>query len=497
MAIAVPQYGSNVTDASGKVVGQAKFNPNTGQALQAPSSNSSGGGVNVSGGKYTASPELIASRGGEPSQAILKALYSQGNTGVTSGGVPSSSSPSLTTPSTAPNNAQVNPPNAQQPPSGYTGPSIVDALSLGGQPSDFASRAKMAEAQGIQNYTGTADQNTSLLQQYRAGFANAKGTAPTTSSEGSAGVAQNLPSTPPDTTQAQAVLDDNKAHQQYLDDYKTAQDTSSQRESLVSEYQRLSKDSGIPELNTELMNMKNVINGTEQDIRDEVNKAGGFATNSQVLSLASARNKTLISNYNDLLETRTNLQNNLNTMIGLAEQDRAFASAQIDKQLNFDQQNIQFADKAVANSQSALDSMQKSEGWDGIYKAALASGDPQAIGRINSTMGNGFDLATMAQFDAQTRAMQLAKDNATLANTAADNARASQALAETIRHNKADEANSANKPSNDLLTPGQADVSKVMSALESADKTTKDSVDTAKLRTDPTYFYWIKGQLGQ
>ncbi len=322
----------------------------------------------------------------------------------------SSGTPATTViPETAPKTAIVQPPNA--PPVPPVQPT-VSSNALEGQ-------IPLAEAQANLTKGGLtggilAQAQTDLASHYKQGLQNANangGTAPDTTGAGATGVKDNMPQPTADTTQAQAVIDDNKAHQQYLDDYKQAQESTSQKESLTSEYQRLSKESGIPELNTELMNMKNVIDGTEQDIRNEVAKAGGFATNSQVLSLASARNVTLIKNYNDLLETRTNLQNNLNTMIGLEEKDRAYAQQQIDQTLNFDQQNIQFADKALTNSQDALTSMQKSEGWDGIYKAALASGDPQAIARINSVMGNGFDIATMAQMDAVSRQQALSKTN--------------------------------------------------------------------------------------
>ena len=48
-------------------------------------------------------------------------------------------------------------------PSGYTGVSIIDYLKSIGQPSDFTSRAKLAQQKGITNYTGTAEQNTQLL----------------------------------------------------------------------------------------------------------------------------------------------------------------------------------------------------------------------------------------------------------------------------------------------------------------------------------------------
>lgn len=54
----------------------------------------------------------------------------------------------------------------------YTGPSIVDYLSSAGVPSDFSNRAKLAQQAGIQNYQGTAEQNTQLLNILRSGAQN-------------------------------------------------------------------------------------------------------------------------------------------------------------------------------------------------------------------------------------------------------------------------------------------------------------------------------------
>lgn len=55
----------------------------------------------------------------------------------------------------------------------YTGGSVVDYLKSGGQDSSFASRANLAVQQGIvkntSQYTGSAEQNTSLLTKLRAG----------------------------------------------------------------------------------------------------------------------------------------------------------------------------------------------------------------------------------------------------------------------------------------------------------------------------------------
>jgi hypothetical protein len=56
---------------------------------------------------------------------------------------------------------------------GYTGVSIVDFLNQSGKPSDKEARRKLAVEQGIVNkpeeYTGTADQNTRLLNALRGG----------------------------------------------------------------------------------------------------------------------------------------------------------------------------------------------------------------------------------------------------------------------------------------------------------------------------------------
>ena len=55
--------------------------------------------------------------------------------------------------------------------SGYTGGSLVDYLKSIGVDSSFANRSKLAKANGISNYKGTASQNTSLLNKLRGGSA--------------------------------------------------------------------------------------------------------------------------------------------------------------------------------------------------------------------------------------------------------------------------------------------------------------------------------------
>lgn len=58
-------------------------------------------------------------------------------------------------------------PASAAPTSGYTGPSIVDYLNSIGQPSDFNSRSRLAASLGITGYTGSAAQNTQMLNLLR------------------------------------------------------------------------------------------------------------------------------------------------------------------------------------------------------------------------------------------------------------------------------------------------------------------------------------------
>lgn len=55
--------------------------------------------------------------------------------------------------------------NIQKP--DYNGVSVVDYLKLAGQPNDMSSREKLAKQFGIENYVGTAEQNTSLLNKLK------------------------------------------------------------------------------------------------------------------------------------------------------------------------------------------------------------------------------------------------------------------------------------------------------------------------------------------
>lgn len=184
-------------------------------------------------------------------------------------------------------------------------------------------------------------------------------------------------------------------YQQILADRAEYESIVNQRMSLTDEYTALTKKLGIDALNTELMNMKNIIEGTEEDIRTEVTKAGGFATESQVQALTMARNKQLVKNYNNLLETKQMAMQTLDTMIGLAAQDRQFAQQAALQKLNIDQQIYEYQERMRNNAASQYGNLINTVGYSGLM--AMTGGDPWQMGLIEKSLGlNPGGLAQLA-----------------------------------------------------------------------------------------------------
>ena len=182
-----------------------------------------------------------------------------------------------------------------------------------------------------------------------------------------------------------------------------------QRKSLTETYQTMLKDSGVQALDTQLLNMKNVIEGTEDDIRAEVTKSSGFASESQILALTNSRNKQLIKNYNNLLETRNSKEAYLNNLIGLEVQDRQAADAKFEQSMNF---AFQIANYGQLMKKNAIDSLSRvitAIGYSGLLTSA--QNDPYTISLIEKTLGlpqNGLKLAV--QKEAEEKALAIKKE---------------------------------------------------------------------------------------
>lgn len=160
-----------------------------------------------------------------------------------------------------------------------------------------------------------------------------------------------------------------------------------QGQTLKQEYESLMKEQGIQGLNTELMNMKNVIEGAEDDIRSEITKAGGFATDSQVMALTNARNKTLIKNYNNLLQTKQQAQDYVDTLIGLSKEDKAAAAERLDSQLNLSTKLIEMEQGMQKNARDTLQNIVDTVGYQGLLQATGNS--PYYTNMVEQTLGLG------------------------------------------------------------------------------------------------------------
>lgn len=253
-----------------------------------------------------------------------------------------------------------------------------------------APQATIQPTNGIQSGVSALGPNSGGItpSKYEQGFnqAQSAGVQAPTSAGAAMGVTNTYSPSKQVNTQADLSLASNQAHQKYLDDFAFSQNSINQGQTLGQQYQQISQQLGIPALDTQLVDINRIINGTEDSIRQEVMSSGsGMATEGQVVSMALSRNRILTQNYNNLLATRANLQNNLTTQMGLAEKDRAYASAQIDRQLDFDRQEIAYTDKAVANSQEGMRRNLDSLGYDGLYNSV--NGDPKAVGLIEQSLG--------------------------------------------------------------------------------------------------------------
>ncbi len=258
-----------------------------------------------------------------------------------------------------------------------------------------------------QPFTGGAGgvQGSTTPSPYQIGAKNATSAgvqAPGSTAEGLSMV-QNYANPTRSNPQADVILQRDQAYQQYLNDFTLSQNSLNQGASLSQMYQTFAQQMGIPALDTKMMNLQAIIDGNEDALRSEIQSAGGTATAQQIQAMANSRNKQNIANYNNLVNQRNNMQQNLTTMIGLAEKDRAYAAQQIDRQLNFDQQRIEYADKMVRNAQETFDRNLQAIGWTGILQAT--QNDPSEISVIEKLYGmqpGGLQIA--AQREAQSAA---------------------------------------------------------------------------------------------
>lgn len=263
--------------------------------------------------------------------------------------------------------------------SGEARSAIAEYLPQGG-PSFYKPETPVEgyDPQTIFNAQGQAvSYDQFIAQGGKPDFSNVQKGSPTTLAQGAIGTSPFVD---------QQLMQD-PGYQQLLADRAEFTAIQNQQQSLTETYAKMTKKLGIETLNTELMNMKNIIEGTEDDIRSEVTKAGGFATDSQVLALTGARNKQLIKNYNNLLETKQMAMETLNTMMGLAVQDRQFAMQSMMQKMQIDSQIIEYQDRMKQNAVNAYQKIIDQVGYAGLNE--MTGGNPYYTSLVEKTLGLG------------------------------------------------------------------------------------------------------------
>lgn len=191
-----------------------------------------------------------------------------------------------------------------------------------------------------------------------------------------------------------------------------------QQKSLVDQYDQLYQDSGLGSIDKQILNAENVINGTEDDVRNEIQKAGGFGTESQVQAMSLARNKSLLQNYNNLLQTKQMATDHLNTMMNLSSQDRQYAQQQFTAQLGLFTTLANFRQSATNNVKEGFNNLVAKVGYAGAYSAY--SKDPAQLANIEQIMGlapGGLQqLSTQPDLDIEAKQAQIDASRASTAN---------------------------------------------------------------------------------
>ena len=155
--------------------------------------------------------------------------------------------------------------------------------------------------------------------------------------------------------------------------------------SLVDTYKELVKDSGVQDLDEKLLDLESIINGTEEDIRNEITAAGGFATESQVYAMTSARNKNAIAEYNNLEKRRDNMMKYIDQQIGLTKADRDFAIQEFDMRMGYQEKKLAHRDRMVDNARETYNTIVKNVGYDGLLQAT--GGNPYYTSLAEKALG--------------------------------------------------------------------------------------------------------------
>lgn len=295
-------------------------------------------------------------------------------------------------PTTAPQTAQ-NAPGQAQPALTMPGTgSVVDLLNMAGQDSSFAARKQLAANYGIQGYTGTAQQNQDLSKKYLDAYNANKGKAvPDTGAQATSAIdtyfKENTPETQEDPQRAffDQYMAMNPIVKMMYDSINQMLSTPATTQTFKQEYDSLLQAQGVPGLQTELMNMKNIMDGTEDDLRTEIEKAGGFATESQVAALSAARNKTLLKQANVIQQQLALKEDYVNQIMQFSKLDRKQVEEDVDRKLGLTGKLADIQDKITTAAKDNYQKVVDKVGYKGLADAF--AGDTRGMKMAEQALG--------------------------------------------------------------------------------------------------------------
>jgi len=399
-----------------------QYNTKTGAKLKAGESTMVNGKSQVAGSAYTGA-NAYGSGSNKVNYSNKTGAMLAPNEKTTYAGKEVTQGDTIDPTATAPTQAQVNPPNV---------PTADPSLTPG--------NIKLTPQQQATYNTAIAGGNQAGSQYKNALATTTANGTPDAKNMGEAGgvMDKTIQSPQTDPSPLTPIVDTDSTFDDIFSQYDDFYSPVKQKQSLLQEYQSMEKSLGINAMNAELLNSKRIIEGTEDDIRSEVQAVSGFATDSQVMALANARNKSLVKNYNYLLEARDSAMTQLSTMMNLSMQDRQLASQEFDRKMNFAFKVKEFQEKAISNAREGYNNTIKLMGADGMYNALLQTGDPKTMLLAERTLGiPAGGLAIAAQQAIKARTFEDAKSNLELsalrANINQSNASAANSYANTAK----------------------------------------------------------------
>lgn len=162
--------------------------------------------------------------------------------------------------------------------------------------------------------------------------------------------------------------------------------------SLQTEYQQLSQQYNLPGLQTQLMNMQNIMTGTTDDIRQEITTAGGTATESQVQAMSAARNNVILKQYNSLATQYQAAQTNVQNLMQYATTDQQtqiqrqqVTAGVVENMASIEAQMMTMGMTMQKNASDNLNKVVSNVGYTGL--AAEAQNNPQMLSYYERTLG--------------------------------------------------------------------------------------------------------------